>query len=103
MSKALFNLKLAKSLCSLLGYKGLKSMSEMYKGGTYNAFGHPQSSARTLTLEINASDRIVGIDLHAIYVKPTPEVLSLVAEIAKHPEGMTLTDCIAFVSLSKTA
>ena len=82
-------------LATKLGFRGLKSFAEIYKGGAKQTFGHPQNSMWTLTVHIDNNDVVSHIEIHRTYFTQTPQIIALHEFLGK--EGKPLNEAIAFV------
>lgn len=61
-------LKECKQIFKSCGYNGkIKSMSEMYSGGTFNAFGFVGDSATFATVYTNDNGEIIDISVNTKY------------------------------------
>ena len=63
-------------IATQMGFRGMKSFADMYKGGTLNAFGHPQNSMTTLTVKLTLDDKVCGIELNTKYFTTTPQIIA---------------------------
>ena len=57
-----------------MGFRGLKSMNDLYRGGTLNAFGHSNNSATTLTVQLTQDNKVYGIELNTKYFAMTEQI-----------------------------
>ena len=63
-------------IATQMGFRGMKSFADMYKGGNPNAFGHPQNSMTTLTVQLTVDGDVRGIELNTKYFTPTPQIIA---------------------------
>ena len=63
-------------IATSMGFKGMKSFADMYKGGTFNAFGRPDCSMTILTVVLTLDNKVCGIDLNRTHFTPTPQIIA---------------------------
>ena len=67
--------KLFHTIARHLGYgRGLRSNAHLYTGGTINTFSYSGNSMWTFTININAEDEFVGVEVNTKYFDVTNEV-----------------------------
>lgn len=77
-------------IATSLGFRGLKSFAELYRGGTKTAFGHPQNSMPTLWIHLKPNtDQVRCIEVHSTYFKPTSKVIEVNNFIGENTKSVT--------------
>lgn len=82
-------------IATRLGYRGMKSFAEIYRGGTINTFGHPQNSMWTFTILLTTDDKVCGIEVHRTYFKATPQ-MELLAAFATFQNPKTIEEVLEY-------
>lgn len=67
-----------KKLANKLGYGTTKSFSQVYKGGTFNAFGQsPECAVTIFTIYYNDEDLVQSIEVNHKYFEDSMQVKKL--------------------------
>ena len=89
--------KLLFSISTLLGFKGAKSYSILYEGGTINTFGDVNNSGYYFTIHLNKENEIIGIETNTTYFKPTKQILKI-NSLVSFENPMSLNDALMYLT-----
>lgn len=77
-----------------LGFKGTKSYSTIYKGGTINVFGKESNSVSFFTIHLDKTENsVVRIETNTTYFKPT-EQINKINSLVSFENPMLLNDVL---------
>ena len=81
-----------------LGFKGVKSYSNIYKGGSINTFGNKNNSVSFFTIHLNKNeDSVLRIETNTTYFKPT-EQINKINSLVSFENPMALNDVLTYLT-----
>jgi hypothetical protein len=83
-------------LATRLGFRGMKSFAELYRGGTLTAFGHKENSAPTFWIHLTTDYKVESIEVHKTYFQPTVQIINVNEFVADSPK--TIKEVIIFLN-----